>query len=95
MSEQKEDNFKEKILDLDDLIKEKKRKKQFLFFFFCGSTNVKQHFYGVSAKQVALSPKVDCVKCKFHGFMIRGTIEELKKFKEELKKGKVMTERNS
>ena len=51
----------------------------------CGSTNVKPVIYGFSKDSAAISPQMKCVDCKFYGFMLRATPEEIVEYRKKMK----------
>ena len=61
------------------------KKPHLSFCPVCGSTNLKPVIYGMGKDAVALSPQMRCVDCKFYGFVLQATPEELIEYRKELK----------
>ncbi len=78
------------INEFDEKVRKESNNKQLNFKFCpsCGSLNLKPVIYGIGKASAALSPQMKCINCGFYGFILEGTPESIKEFKEELKNKK-------
>lgn len=71
----------------DREVKKASQKKEHFFKFcpVCGSLNVKPVIYGLGKDAAALSPQMKCADCKFYGFILEATPENIAEFRKGLK----------